>query len=167
MKKVVYNACFGGFGLSCEALALLVLFGFPFSEAHSLAESGYEEGEFTLTSDWGIRAHPRYSVVLKDGKVYSDHLFHAYDAAGTQLRSHPLLVKVVEMLGNRANGHCAELKVHTLPSTSLYRIQEYDGRESVEEFTQDHYVLGFEYQDMPLPPGFQLQAIPELLTHSA
>jgi hypothetical protein len=41
------------------------------------------------------------------------------------------LVAVVEKLGDKANGDCADLKVVEIDS-NLYRIDEYDGAESVE-----------------------------------
>jgi hypothetical protein len=50
-------------------------------------------------------------------------------------RTDPLLVQVVEEMGERANGMCAELYVDDLPSGTKYRIMEYDGLEHIE--TQD------------------------------
>lgn len=47
-------------------------------------------------------------------------------------RHDPLLVRMVETLGSAANGDCAKLFVHTMEQP-LYRIDEYDGSESVEE----------------------------------
>jgi hypothetical protein len=47
-------------------------------------------------------------------------------------RHDPLLVRMVETLGTAANGGYADLYVHTL-TQPLYRIDEYDGSESVEE----------------------------------
>jgi hypothetical protein len=47
------------------------------------------------------------------------------------------LVRVVEELGDDANGMCAKLRVAAVPSGALYRIDEYDGRESIK--TNDTY----------------------------
>lgn len=47
------------------------------------------------------------------------------------------LVKVVEELGEKANGDCASLRICELPDGTEYRIDEYDGSESVE--TRDSY----------------------------
>jgi hypothetical protein len=52
-------------------------------------------------------------------------------------RCDPVLVQVVEELGDAANGRCAKLRVHEVPSGSHYRIDEYDGSESIE--TPDSY----------------------------
>lgn len=46
-------------------------------------------------------------------------------------RHDPVLVSVVRELGRRASGSCANLCVEDLPSGALYRIDEYDGNESV------------------------------------
>tara|TARA_R100000664_G_C2647980_1_gene69921 strand:- start:91 stop:396 length:306 start_codon:yes stop_codon:yes gene_type:complete len=44
----------------------------------------------------------------------------------------PHLVRIVEELGPRANGRCADLDTQTLRGNK-YRIEEYDGREWVEQ----------------------------------
>jgi hypothetical protein len=47
-------------------------------------------------------------------------------------RTDPVLVQVVEELGERANGMCAKLYIKDLPAGTRYRIEEYDGNESIE-----------------------------------
>ena len=47
-------------------------------------------------------------------------------------RHHPLLVQMVEALGDKASGPHASLRIHTM-AQPLYRVNEYDGAESVEE----------------------------------
>ena len=46
------------------------------------------------------------------------------------------LIECVELLGEKANGFCANLKIAEI-STTTYRIDEHDGFESVE--TPDSY----------------------------
>ncbi len=46
-------------------------------------------------------------------------------------RHDPTLVEVLERLGDKASGMCASLKIKEIVSP-LYRIDEYDGKESVE-----------------------------------
>lgn len=89
MTKVVYNACYGGFGLSGAAKA----------RYRELAGHDYDEWEGA--------------------------------------RHDPLLVQVVEEMGRGANGECSRLKIASIPDGSKYRIDEYDGQESVE--TPDSY----------------------------
>ena len=52
-------------------------------------------------------------------------------------RADPILVQVVEELGESANGDYAELKIRALVKGTLYRIDEYDGLEQV--MTQNEY----------------------------
>jgi hypothetical protein len=52
-------------------------------------------------------------------------------------RTDPILVQVVEELGDKANGMCAELRITEVRAGTRYRIDEYDGNESV--MTQDSY----------------------------
>jgi len=47
-------------------------------------------------------------------------------------RTDPILVQVVEELGERANGLCAELYIDDLTVGTKYRIREYDGLEYIE-----------------------------------
>ena len=52
-------------------------------------------------------------------------------------RHDPALVEVVEELGKEANGMCADLAIAEIPKGTKYRIDEYDGNESV--MTIDDY----------------------------
>ena len=84
--KIVINACYGGFELSKEALAL-------FSE-----RSGT-----TITYEGNIE------------------------------RNNPILVEIVEQLGEAADGNYAELKVVDIPDDVQWQVEEYDGNEWVAE----------------------------------
>lgn len=53
-------------------------------------------------------------------------------------RSDPLLVQVVEKLGDEASGSHANLVITDIPKGTYYRIKEYDGRESIE-YNDDNY----------------------------
>ena len=107
MNKVVYNACFGGFRLSQEAVILArELSGNPFWADIPLKGERYSDGE-NCTNFYGFLPceFPRHDSVL---------------------------VEVVEKLGEKAGGMCAELRVAKI-SGNMYRVDEYDGRESVVE----------------------------------
>lgn len=48
-------------------------------------------------------------------------------------RNDPILVHVVETLGNEANDRFAKLRIVEIPDDIEWEITEYDGSESVEE----------------------------------
>lgn len=47
-------------------------------------------------------------------------------------RADPFLVQVVETLGKLANGNCANLAIKDIPAGTRYRINDYDGYETIE-----------------------------------
>lgn len=78
-----------------------------------------------------------FEIALKMlGMMYEDgvHLDGGYEDLIP--RHHKGLIEVIELLGDKANGFCAKLKVTTI-STPMYRVDEYGGNESVE--TPDSY----------------------------
>ena len=84
--KIVINACYGGFGLSKEALALF-----------------NERSGTTITYEHDIE------------------------------RNNPILVEIVEQLGESANTRFSELKVVEIPDDVEWGIEEYDGNEWIAE----------------------------------
>ena len=90
--KVVINQCFGGFGLSEKAEAIV---------------------EERIGREFDPYEHPRHC---------------------------PVLVSVVEELGEAANGRCANLTVEELRWGRRYIIKEYDGVEKVCEPEQIKWI---------------------------
>lgn len=86
MTKIVYSACYGGFGLSEKAF------------------SRYKELGGTCDYDRDIP------------------------------RTDPFLVQVVEELGEEANNGFSKLKITAVHAGTKYRIEEYDGFETVMTF---------------------------------
>ena len=84
--KIVINACYGGFGLSKEALAL------------------FNERSGTVVT---------YDIEIK--------------------RDNPILVEIVEQLGESANTRFSQLKVVEIPDDVEWGIEEYDGKEWIAE----------------------------------
>ena len=112
MAKIVYNACFGGFSLSRKAILLArKLSNNPTWGGASIVGDSYEDGSGKVTSDYG--------------------------GAREISRCDPVLIQVVEALGDEANGAHARLRIEEIPPGGKYRIDEYDGNESVE--TPDSY----------------------------
>jgi hypothetical protein len=105
--KIVINSEHGGFGLSDEALELyLTRKGLPFVK---------EEWKFG-----------RFNFLKPDNKkeCYLDFEIE---------RNDPVLVQIVEELGEEANGLYSSLKIVEIPDDVKWYIGEYDGMESVHE----------------------------------
>lgn len=112
MKKIVINTCFGGFGLSHEAIMM-------YSEIAKLNLLAVKSEHFSLCG---------YNYYL-DGIQEDEYFWSEYEIG----RDDPDLVAVVELLGEKANGHAAELKVVSIPDGVEWFIHEYDGIEHVAE----------------------------------
>ena len=120
--KVVINKCFGGFGLSQLAYEKLIEYGIPVREyieekrnpetgLYDLNENGDEKDIYT-----GGSTPNKYWEVWTNGD-----------------RTNKLLIKVVEELGKKADGRCAELKIVEIPDDIEFEIEEYDGIEHIAE----------------------------------
>jgi hypothetical protein len=89
--------------------------------------------------DWGkfvpytggdtFSIHYSKSPLNPDGTYVSNDYWYYGDLN----RSDPILVRVVEEMGSKANGNFAELKVVEIPDGVQYEIDEYDGMESIHE----------------------------------
>lgn len=116
MTKIVYNACFGGFGLSHEAI---MRYG-ELANLNLLHVPGEHE--------WN-------NSYYKGGVRDDDHYFSDNDIS----RTDPFLAQVVEELGEEANGSYSELVIRELEPGTKYRIDEYDGNESVVTVDEYHW----------------------------
>ena len=96
--QVVINRCYGGFGLSREAIDLYC------------ALVNIDPG--TWNNLWG------YYKDFQERKLKRDD---------------PVLLVIVEYLGEDADNKFSELKIVELPDDVEWRIHEYDGMESVAE----------------------------------
>lgn len=138
MAKVVYNAVHGGFSLSEAAMR-------RYAEIKGL--NLYVERERTRFATYytvppeARTAEPSAAEWLKLPLETRQKLNAAWDAEQLSnrdfYRTDPVLVQVVEELGPAANGACADLRIAEVPSGTRYRIDDYDGRESV--MTVDDY----------------------------
>jgi hypothetical protein len=106
--KVVINRCYGGFSLSGEAIELYL-----------------KKKDLKFTKEKG----EYFSLIGYDYHVEGDELWYDHTLA----RHDPILVQVVEELGDKANGRCAELDVIEIPDDVDYEVEEYDGKEWIAE----------------------------------
>jgi hypothetical protein len=137
VQKIVINTCFGGFGLSHEAiLAYLNKCGVPvWTETNEKFSSMIPFNYYLVPPEERIPGDPEdwHSMSLAErqahNSAYSKTVFHDRDLA----RDDPYLVAVVEEMGNKASGRHAELKVIEIPGDVDWVIEEYDGNEWVAE----------------------------------
>ena len=106
--KVVINRCYGGFSLSDEAKELYL--------KKKDLKYNKEKGQY-------------FSLTGYDYNVEGYDFWYERDIA----RDDPFLVEVVQELGDKANGRCAELDVIEIPDGVDYEVQEYDGKEWIAE----------------------------------
>lgn len=111
MPKVVVNACYGGFGLSHDAIM-------RYSELAGLNLRAVKE-------DRGFTDYKYYV----DGVMDDDHYWYYGDIE----RTDPFLVQVVEELGALANDQYAELRIADVPDDVDWYIDDYDGIETINE----------------------------------
>lgn len=119
MTKIVYNNCYGGFGLSKVAmLRYAELKGITvYPQQVSSACTVYWTEPVTDGVDPNRRNSLHHSSIS---------------------RIDPVLVQVIEELGSSvASDNYAELTICDLPVGTRYRIDEYDGNESIR--TIDEY----------------------------
>lgn len=134
--KVVINSCYGGFSLSFAGLKRYYEIKFPerklFLYKRDFSTNIYtkvSEGEYddfyTDIFDKDFGSTFKESDI--DSDIFNDHFVSVHDFK----RTDPVLVQVVEELGDKANGEYAELSVVEF-SGNKYRICEYDGLEWLE-----------------------------------
>jgi hypothetical protein len=133
MTKIVYNACYGGFDLSHEAIMLYAdIKGINLCVARD-----------DLYNTYYLCSYDEYDAVIADiaanpvGPEEYHPLEKYYFNYRRIERTDPALVKAVEQLGDAANGMCAELRVADIRPGTIYRIEEYDGYEHI--MAQDSY----------------------------
>jgi len=135
MTKVVYNACYGGFGLSKEACQRY----WDIKGQQVWIEDarwGFDVWLVAPEDRIPVKGGDAFYAMSMDERIaynqaYSKQTWHYRDVD----RHDPVLVQVVEELGDKANGMCAQLAIAEVDDS--YRIDEYDGFESVE--TADSY----------------------------
>lgn len=106
MAKIVYNSCYGGYGLSDAAI------------------QRYAE----------LKRLPIYKKRISGDYDYTSWYYTDRDESFSRdsiPRNDPLLAQVVEELGAEAGDDYAELSIREVPDGSRYRIDDYDGRELV------------------------------------
>ena len=129
MKVVINKSPDGGFALSDAAYQLLISRGIPVSKFdYSLCEAPMESGaEEEVIFDRQLDEAPsdESEDAMRDA-FHADRLGRDsgryWDRWSRQSRAHPLLVSVVETLGEKASGLDAELRVIQIPCGIDWRV---------------------------------------------
>ena len=138
--KIVLNGCYGGFGLSYEAMAL-----YWYARCRDLyfyrdisVYNGYSKVhkyERTSLSDIQRSRNTWTGYIYcttEDQGAYLDH-FPKHVVRDQDIdRTDPILVSVVEIMGSKAaSGSFAKLYIEEIPNGTQYKIDEYDGMEGL------------------------------------
>lgn len=135
--KIVINKCYGGFGISPEALIELIKKKSTAVKVMTKRKyHGKESALWRLTEERLKEVSDGFfgdgfvtSVLYKGDKVYM--LNDDGDRYG--IRTHPDLIAVVEKMGNEASSRFANLKIVEIPDNIEWEIDEYDGTEWIAE----------------------------------
>lgn len=144
--KVVINTCYGGFGISLEALKELIKRNADCIESctpkhYYGGDNEKYRGKDQWESKWnedfkrftdigdGMKADglTQYNI-YKDGLLYS--LKSRYEKEN---RTDKDLIEIVEQWGEKSFGSYAKLSVVEIPDGVSWEIDEYDGVETIHE----------------------------------
>lgn len=148
MTKVVINNCFGGFSLSKKAVARMAelqgrpcyFFTSTLGKDDRYAPTTLDAKDFMWTAfdipnpNEALAADKPWHEMTMDEKMahnakYTSHIINEREGD----RTDPILIRVVEELGEEADGMCARLKIVEIPDGVEWVIDEYDGNETIDE----------------------------------
>jgi hypothetical protein len=134
MQKIVINTCYGGFGLSYDGVMLYAKYAGIDLRAHVYAFSNGCR-DLNKPVEYDPKIHSQYDICYSiistnDGCTQPNRRFYV----SAINRDDPILVRVVEELGESASGTYAELKVVEIP-------------DDVEWYVDDIRDTGIEYVD--------------------
>jgi hypothetical protein len=146
--KVVINACYGGFNLSPKALLRMYELGcrdiachvdeyWPPEERAENDEKYPTMGYAHALKEWreylAAPANRQQARVFLTTFSPDEQYVLEYASSSDLPRNDPILVQVMEELGDAASGACASLRVVEIPDGVEYEICEYDGNEHIAE----------------------------------
>lgn len=128
--EIVINKCWGVFGISREAKLALAHTNCPhikrWKPKDYYGSSPDWEAMFERDKEDG-KSEQMFDVdVMWDDIITDEH-------SNDQSRTCTFLIDIIKQLGDKANGHYAELKIVEIPDGTNFEIDDYDGMESVDE----------------------------------
>jgi len=143
--KVVICTRHGGFGLSIPALKRLADESPELFEKMPKVEDYFSDNDIPMyrpfADDPELMEYAA-SYGSQKGQFREGDLFHTVSYKGRILsdchwryeeRAEPTLVRIVEEMGEAADGRFAALKIVEIPDDVQWHIEEYDGKEWVSE----------------------------------
>ena len=140
--KIVVNKCFGGFGLSDKAYEKLIEWGVPVRkyvaqmrnpETDLYEDEPLNNGEVIFDRELTPPGEDKFNDIYHQFKGKSIMQKRYWDSWTRDARTHPLVIRVVEELGEEASSCVANLEVVEIPDDVEWEISEYDGLEHVAE----------------------------------
>lgn len=129
--KIILNKCFGGFDVSKEAYMLyakkkgLELYQYA-SDFVNFKKCIYKKtNDETLFKNYFIKDMGDNIEISNED--YKKHNLYLND----EHRLDPILIEVIEELGDKASGRFGGLEVVEIPDNCYYKIDEYDGVETI------------------------------------
>lgn len=141
--KIVINTCFGGFGLSAKAIkryAELKSWECYFFDNNENQITLEEAGETWLSHAYKVPNPPKspdpedWCEMTEEQRSEFNRKYEEVAIIERSIeRNDPILVQVVEELGNAASGTYADLSIVEIPDDVQWQIEEYDGSEHIAE----------------------------------
>lgn len=129
--KIILNKCYGSFDVSKEAYMLyakkkgLSLYQYTCDFTNFKKCIYKKANDEALFKNYFIKdMGDNIEISNEDYKKYLLYLNDEY-------RQDPILIEVVEELGEKASGRFGSLEVVEIPNNSFYKIDEYDGVETI------------------------------------
>lgn len=131
--KIIINSDFGGYSLSDEAVEL-------YAKYKGLVLYKEESDYVRWTSNYYLCPVEVWRRIIEEENNSPIGTTNRYEKSNILYfnyleieRNDPILVKVVEELGAKANGAHAQLKIVEIPDGVEYSIEDYDGSEHIAE----------------------------------
>ena len=133
--KLVINRCYGGFSLSPKAEKLYMKKQGKKLFFYHQTKFKHRDGvnEYTKVSMKTARTFACSTYTADFGPSFQAHPDSDYWYSRDVKRDDPILIQVIEELGEAANGSCADLQITEIPDGTDYIIEEYDGNEHIAE----------------------------------
>jgi hypothetical protein len=156
--KIVLNGCYGGFGLSYEAMVVYW---------HARCRDLYFYRDISAYDDYTkVHKYERISLadIQRSRNTWTGYIYCTTEDQGEYIfnfpekivsdrdidRTDPILVSVVETMGSEAaSGRFAKLYIEEIPNGTQYKIDEYDGLEELITKDDDIWKTAtFQYQSL-------------------